>query len=229
MTLAEKGGPRWHEVTAVFGGTFDPPHCGHLEAVRGLFRVPGVQRTLVIPSATPPQKPGFAPTEHRLEMTRRCFAPLAPDVTVDFREAERAVRNPERPSYTFDTLLELRRDLPRLAFVLGADQLARLPSWHRFPEILGLCHWIVLERKPDGGALAAPVLRQWLASGLLRPDFTTREGTTLQLFPTEAPLISSTAIRQQLARAGEPPNNLLPPEVVIYLKMHRLYGTSAVS
>ncbi|MCM2278774.1 MAG: nicotinate-nicotinamide nucleotide adenylyltransferase [Oligoflexia bacterium] len=227
MTSPDAVTLRWQELTAVFGGTFDPPHLGHLQAVRGLFGCPGVRRVLVIPSAIPPQKSGITSTHHRMEMARRCFErPELPDVQVDPREVLRAQLRPEAPSYTFDTLLELRREHSLLGCVVGADQLARLDTWHRFPELLGLCHWIVLERKPDGGHLAREALRSWVSSGLLRPDFSTREGTRIGIFPTEAPWVSSTAIREEIARTGTPPIAALPSEVINYLKMHRVYGTT---
>src|SRR6185437_5876583 len=66
------------------------------------------------------------------------------EVVIDPREVQNA--SPGKPSYSFDTLQELRKDDPRIAFVIGADQLQELPRWHRFPEILGLCHWIILKR-----------------------------------------------------------------------------------
>jgi nicotinate-nucleotide adenylyltransferase len=63
----------WHEVTAVFGGTFDPPHLGHREAIAGLFKNPGVSRALVIPSFIPPQKPQAVGSDHRVAMAKLCF------------------------------------------------------------------------------------------------------------------------------------------------------------
>lgn len=74
--------PLWHETTAIFGGRFDPPHLGHLEAVQGLFRYPGVKAVRVIPAAAPAHKATSASMTDRAEMSRLCF----PDeVTVDLR------------------------------------------------------------------------------------------------------------------------------------------------
>ncbi len=235
--------PRWSEITAVFGGTFDPPHLGHREAVRGLFSDPGVARVWVIPSGQPPHKAAseLCRPQDRLEMARLNFSshpgdPFPPAVTIDSREIERSERS-ERPSYTYDTLLELGREIGQLAFVVGADQLRDLRSWYRFPEILGLCHWIVLARKPQGEELARKTLQGWSAQGLCR---TTSDPTTwqligevggdrfLKLVPTEAPALSSTAIRERLGRTGEPPEGSLHPEVLSYLKSQRLYGTGGL-
>lgn len=233
---------RWSEVTAVFGGTFDPPHLGHREAVRGLFEWPQIRRVLVLPSPAPPHKSSYASAEQRIEMARINFAshpgsPYPPEVELDLRELDRS-RN-GAPSYTFDTLIELRREIPSLAFVIGTDQLSKIHTWYRFPEILNLCHWIVLERKLNASgsgdlpSASDPLqaFRQWMSSGLLSPcgpaAWKTPSGTFLERVPTQAPEISSTSIRETLAKSGEPPANLLLPEVIDYLKTHRVYGTEA--
>ncbi len=219
----------WSETTALFGGRFDPPHLGHLEAVRGLFREPGVGHVRVLPSPTPAHKPAVASASARVELARLCFAGV-PEVELDLREVERAAREPSRPTYTFDTLSELRRDRPALAFVLGSDQLESMEaSWHRFPDLLGLVDWIVLERKGSLGAPARQTLQRWEATGLARPesavDWRLRAGTRLRLCPTDAPALSSTSIREAIARTGQPPRDALPEQVSAYLKRHRLYGT----
>ncbi len=245
----------WNEVTALFGGTFDPPHLGHREAVRGLFELPGVRRVQVIPSADPPHKTGITPAEHRVAMTRLCFSstPLSAypaEVRVDLREIERAARYPNIRSYSFDTLLEARSEFGSIAFVIGTDQFKDLPHWYRFPEILGLSHWIVLDRKTDeqteaSHELLQRTLREFTSSGLLRPASQSAEHmnspssllggqaswairdskTVLQVIPTEAPALSSSAIRQSLGRTGQAPEGSLLAEVEAYLKQNRLYGT----
>jgi nicotinate-nucleotide adenylyltransferase len=224
--------PRWAEVTAILGGTFDPPHEGHREALRGLFRTPGVGRVLVMPAAAPPHKPTVATAEQRLEMARLAFEGLG-DVEVDGSELERA-RRTGRPSYSFETLSELAPRHKQLAFVIGTDQLRDLPQWFRFPEVLGLSHWIVLTRKPDGEAIAAKALKELEASGLLAkqadrlwkikvPGHKGDRWLTVQ--PTDAPALSSTAVREALGRTGKPPQDALSEPVLGYLKQHRLYGT----
>jgi nicotinate-nucleotide adenylyltransferase len=214
----------WHEVTAVFGGTFDPPHLGHREAIAGLFKNPGVSRALVIPSFIPPQKPQAVSSDHRVAMAKLCFSSLS-EVTVDTREIERGKRTAQ-PSYTFDTLQELKKDYSKLAFVLGSDQLQNLPTWHRFPEILGLCHWIVLARRPDGDHQALKTLAEWQAGGLVKQSnqlWKTPTGTTIGVFETPARHVSSRNIRENLA-LGRPEDDLAA-EVKAYLMEHRIYGT----
>ena len=242
------GTPRWSEMTAVFGGTFDPPHLGHREAVAGLFRNPGVRRVLVIPSATPPQKPQAIASEHRVAMAKICFSEhlaslrnsaektIRGEVEIDTQEIDRAKRS-QQPSYTFDTLQELKRDHGQLAFVLGSDQLANLPTWHRFPEVLGLCHWIVLARKPLGEQIAETTLQQWQTSGWVRKEAagwkiasqTSGIAPTITLVPTDAKEISSRNIRENLAKgvSNDTLEAMLPSEILSYLMEHRLYGTGS--
>jgi len=227
----------WAEITALFGGTFDPPHIGHREAVQGLFSAPGVKRVIVLPTALPPHKKGnFADAKHRVAMTKLCFAPVIAGLTplkgtiqIDQRELERAERT-GRPSYTFETLTELNST--NLAFVIGADQLRDLPSWYHFPELLTLSNWLAIERRPSGSQLARQALRNWETSGLVRPAeeendlWQIRDSSRfLKLVSTEAPAISSTEIRKSIALSGEAPIGSLVPEVLAYLKQNHLYGS----
>ena len=226
--------PRWHEVTAIFGGRFDPPHLGHREAVKGLFKEPGVQQVLIIPSATPPHKRACVSASHRLALTRLAFETLPQDrlpaeIHLDERELTRAELHPEAPSYSFDTLQELKQIYPRLAFVIGTDQLIQLHTWHRFPDLLHLCHWIVIQRKSESKEMSERVLYQWEASGLIRKSAHQSwqlKGSShfIQQVPTSAPPLSSTEIRESIMRTGAPPTDSLLPKVVEYLKQNRLYG-----
>jgi nicotinate-nucleotide adenylyltransferase len=228
-------------VTAIFGGRFDPPHLGHREAVRGLFEVPGVQKVIVVPSASPPHKPCNASAEHRETLAKICFTsttsdPFPSEVTIDSREILRAQSAPPgTPSYSYDTLQELRPLIPNLAFVIGTDQFAHLPKWHRYPELLHLCHWIVLARKGmEDQDLLAQTLKDWTGSGLLRPissnTWQIQSGQKiLTVVPTLAQGHSSTLIRETIARVGSPPADSLLPDVLRYLKLHRLYGMKDTS
>lgn len=220
-------GPRWPEVTAVFGGRFDPPHLGHLEAVRGLLSIPGVRQVVILPSPTPAHKPAVASPAHRLEMTKLAFPK---EMRIDLREFERSRTRPHEPTYSFDTLSEMKREFgDSLAFVIGTDQLKNLPNWHRFPDVLGLCHWIVLERK--NSPVGLKLLAEWEASGLAvragASQWQLKNGLTyLALVPTPAPAVSSTAIREGIARSGKPQDGQLVPSVYAYLKNQGLYGST---
>lgn len=224
---------RWNEITAVFGGRFDPPHLGHREAVRGLFKFPAVKQVLILPSGSAPHKPTLGTSIQRAEMARLAFGDmpfdsLPPEIRIDSSELDRAKQSPHIPTYSFDTIHELRPHYPQLAFVIGADQLAALPTWHRFPELLTLCHWIVLERKPTGSQVARQTLQEWETSGLVKAKgpntWESKAGFLIQIVPTEAKDVSSTSIRESIARTGEPPADTLLPAVLDYLKEQHLYG-----
>jgi nicotinate (nicotinamide) nucleotide adenylyltransferase len=248
--------PRWNELVGVFGGAFDPPHLGHREAVESLLRDPGVKSVRILPSGNPPLKTAQTPAEHRLEMTRLNFANLREGlsyrVEIDDREIH---RDPARPSYTIDTIRELRRELGTgLAFVVGVDQIESLDRWHRIQELLGLCHWIAIERKSRGDEAESATfgnaedrmaagLKRLSALGLIRSTphprlWRTAGGTFLLTVPTEARPLSSTEIRRKFARMSPqiigqigteslptPEDENLHPDVESYLKAHGLYGT----
>lgn len=242
---------RWSDVTAVFGGSFDPPHRGHAEAIRGLFTRPGIQRVWVLPTGRTAYKKSSLSEADRRNLVRLAFTPeelhLGPgEIRVDERELDRASRFPDQPTYSFDTLLELGRELPELGFVIGTDQLRDLPRWHRFPHLLGLCHWIVLERKGQSEEQLRAALRPLLEAGLLRPqgdgtllEYEISEGALelprrghpkrLTLVATPAPALSSSEIREAIARTGNPPENSLLPIVEAYLRKHQLYGMKATT
>lgn len=227
--------PRWSEITTLFGGRFDPPHLGHRQAVRSLFEFPGVKEVLIIPSAAPPHKSTWAPSHHRAEMARLGFLPTVSDpyypknIHFDLREINRHIEDPQQLSYSFHTLQELQPLHSSLAFVIGVDQLIDLPTWYRFPEILGLCHWFVLKRKPFHPEAIIPTLSHWSSSGLIRQVSSegwqiNRSPYSLTLIPTEAPQISSTKIRESIALTGQAATGTLLPEVESYLKKNKLYG-----
>lgn len=170
-------------------------------------------------------------------MTELCFAGLS-DVAIDQREFKRSAAS-DTPSYAIDTLLELRQEIPNLAFVVGADQLEKLHTWHRFPELLSVSNWIALARQPDGEKVARETLAQWEGSGILRRevaserglgDWSTPSGTRLRLCPTPAQPLSSREVRETLARETSPQvlekalESQLQPQVLSYLMEHRLYG-----
>lgn len=222
--------PRWREWPAILGGRFDPIHSGHVEAARGVLRHPGAREILVMPTPSPAYKKTVASGRERIALARAAFEGLALPARIDERELRRHERTGQ-PTYSFDTLSELQGEMSDVSFVLGTDQFAAMPSWHRFPEVLDLCHWIVLERKGGDGASAefARVIDELQRSQLIRTLepalWQTAQGRFIGLFPTDAPALSSTEIRAEIARSGEPPARKLPEPVRAYLKASGLYGT----
>src|SRR3984893_2121982 len=132
----------------LFGGTFDPIHCGHLRTAFELWQGVrpggvGVLATRSLPTGPPPHRPQLYPSpERRLQMVRAAVADQ-PSFVVDDREVRRSGL-----SYSVDTLTELRREYPQasLCLLLGMDAFLGLPNWHRWRELLTLAHIVVAHR-----------------------------------------------------------------------------------
>lgn len=192
-------GPR----LGVFGGTFDPPHIGHLIVAQDAWQALGLDRLIFVPAAAPPHKEGvrITPAPIRLEMVRAAVAG-DPRFEVSELELRRA-----GPSYTVDTLRELRREHPgaELHFLMGVDQFEGFPGWREPDEIARLARLVVLTRgggRPGGGGGA--------------PEYPHRlvEVTRIDL--------SATSIRARVA-AGEPIRYLVPEGVTEIIGREGLY------
>ena len=152
---------------ALYGGTFDPIHVGHLITARSVAEQLDVERVIFVPSASPPHKLDvpITPAEHRLEMVR-----LAIDGEPGFEVSDCEIRR-TGPSYTFDTIMNFRRTVSADAMVywfIGADSLAELASWHRIAELVRQCRIITASRpgfeQPDLSTLGARLTTDDLAS-----------------------------------------------------------------
>ena len=188
---------------ALFGGSFDPPHLGHLAFARFALDALAPDRLLWLPAGRQWQKPDqvMAAGVHRVQMLKRLTAD-EPRFAIDDRELHR-----RGPSFTADTLREFRLEQPgaELMFLIGQDQYARLPTWYRAEVVTELATLVVVPRA--GEAVAAP------------PGMPPHRLQVLDL--PDIP-ISSTAVREALARGGDIAP-LVGPEVASYIASHRLY------
>jgi nicotinate-nucleotide adenylyltransferase len=211
----------------VFGGTFDPIHCGHLELARELRASLALSAIRFIPAGDPPHRPApSVSAAHRLAMVELAVADH-PGLEVDAREVLRKGR-----SYTVTTLAELRdEDRGRnLVLIVGADAFLGLPTWHRWREIFELAHLVVVAR--PGVALddrLSPELA--LERSRRRCDdtsviFSQAAGAILEP-PITAHAISASAIRATLARRDANGvgalRGLLPAAVLAYIERNHLY------
>lgn len=208
----------------IFGGTFDPVHFGHLRMAQELGEALGLAQVRFIPAATPPhRRPPHASAHHRAAMVQLAIAGN-PVFTLDTRELDRS-----GPSYTVDTLAELRTEYPDAPFclLLGGDAFLGLAGWHRWQELLSLAHLVVAHRP---GASPAEALMSPPLQDLYRQHRTdsineirqARAGSIL-LLPMTALDISASAIRDMLAH-GDSPRYLLPDAVQDYIHHHHLYS-----
>jgi nicotinate-nucleotide adenylyltransferase len=127
----------------VFGGTFDPIHCGHLRTAFELWQELKLAEVRFLPTGVPPHRDQlYASAELRLKMVEAAVA-NQPGFVVDDREVRRTGL-----SYSVDTLTEMRREFPRtpLCLLLGMDAFLGLPNWHRWRDLLTLAHIVVAHR-----------------------------------------------------------------------------------
>lgn len=195
----------------VLGGSFDPPHLGHLHAARRAREAFALDHVVFVPAARPPHKPErhLAGEEERLEMLALLLAG-EPDVSVWGVELARS-----GPSYTVDTLRELRglRTGASLFLILGEDNLEGFPHWRAAEEIVALAQPIVVHRS---GVDLSPELARSGLSPLAR--------TRLAMGRLACPPldVSSTQIRAELADGADVSGNL-PPRLLEYVRARSLY------
>jgi nicotinate-nucleotide adenylyltransferase len=201
----------------IFGGSFDPVHFGHLRPALEVLDALSLDHMLFVPSGDPPHRGApVASAEQRLAMLRAAVAD-EPRFRVDERELRRAA-----PSYTVDTLAELRREHPEdsLVLVVGMDAFLGFPGWHRWQEMFGLAHVAVAHRPGwtlQSGGEIAQVLKERRAEAL--------EGTAgkVLLQPVTQLEISSTQVRETVARSGDL-RYLVPEAVRTYIRDSDCYA-----
>jgi nicotinate-nucleotide adenylyltransferase len=197
------------EHIGIFGGTFNPPHMGHINVVRAAKDALGLDRVIVIPSGDPPHKtlpPDSPSADDRLEMTRLAFD------NEDYAVISDIELRREGKSYTADTLWELREQYPgaRLILIVGSDMFLSMHTWYMPEEIFSLCGVCVLMRdKSDEPAL------QDQADFLIE-----RFGAECTIIQNKVIEISSTELRGRKARAED----YIPAAVMGYIRAKGLYG-----
>jgi nicotinate-nucleotide adenylyltransferase len=184
----------------ILGGTFDPPHFGHLIiANEVLFRL-NLDEVWFMPNQQPPHKLKTSTTtnENRTEMLNRAIA-NQPHFKLEPIEFNRV-----GPSYSIDTIRILKARNPdyRFYFIIGADMIEYLPKWHKIDELIELVQFV----------------------GVKRPGYS--EHTDYPIMYVETPLIeiSSKMIRNRIQKK-EPIHFFLPDEVREYIKENTLYGS----
>lgn len=216
----------------VFGGTFDPIHNGHLAVARAASDLFDAEVHLM-PAAHPPHRPAPAVEAGQRAAMLELALRGQPRLHLDRRELDRP-----GPSYSVDTLVEVRRELgpeAPLAWLVGEDAFAALSSWHRWRELPGLAHWIIAQRPDAEGRLRErtediegtwpPELRRlmggrWVDSPARLHEVPSGRLARLRLDPRPE---SSTGVRQRIAQ-GLPWRNWVPGAVAGYIERHSLYA-----
>jgi len=201
----------------ILGGTFNPVHLGHLIIAQMVAKKYRFNQVLFIPCYLPPHKykqpRGLIQAKHRLQMLRRAIAdnPLFKVSDIEIKRGGK--------SYSIDTIRSLQSGYPegcKFYFIIGADTLRELSTWHAVNELVRLAYFVTVARpgkqevKPDWSNIAAV-----FGEGVAR---------VLRRYYSDRPLIgiSSKEIREKIKR-GESVKYLVPPSVEQYIIKHRLY------
>ena len=204
----------------IYGGTFNPPHLGHITAAKAVFELLGLDRLLLIPAGIPPHKAmpeGSASAEQRLEMTRLAGEQLDLGNRVQVLDLE---LKREGRSYTADTLAVLKEQYPEdeLWLLMGTDMFLTLQAWKDPGKILDLAGIAAFGRTEEDTEELFSVQREYLS----------RTYPQARIFTLTIPGvvdISSTELREKLAK-GEG-SRFLAPAVYGYILREGLYRTNA--
>ena len=185
----------------IYGGSFDPVHRGHLLVAQAAVEELGLARLFLIPAAQSPFKPDNqpAPAAVRAQMLRLAFAGQV-NCEVDEQEIRRG-----GVSYSVDTLRDYARRFPQaeLFYLIGADNVAKLPQWREAAALAQLAQFVVVPRPGDANVPFPPPFR----------------GKWLQGFPLA---VSSSQIRARVG-AGGAIDQLVPTAVAEVIRNNRLY------
>lgn len=211
------------EPLALFGGTFDPVHYGHLKCADEARSKLGLEKLTLVPAGHPPHRgTPLATTRQRLEMLQLALTEF-PNLALDTRETRR-----QGPSYMVDTLAEIRAESPArpLILLLGQDAANLLHTWFEWQRLFSVAHLVILTR-PDSlvdypNELAVELTPRLTSDAL---ELLSSEcGKILQL-EVESIDVSATRIKQ-LLRQGGSPAAMLPAVVLEYIQHNHLYAKS---
>jgi nicotinate-nucleotide adenylyltransferase len=203
----------------LLGGTFDPIHNGHLRVAIEIKQALGLQSIRLIPCHRPPHREQpQASAEHRINMITRAIE-HCPDLILDTREIQR-----DTPSYTVDTLRELRQELGNtqpLCLIMGKEVFNDLPTWHEPHALLQLAHIIVADRPT--AITPSSQLTPFLAHQTDQHFEITHKPCGHVYFQHITKLEISASQIRQLLKTQQSPQFLLPDSVLAYIMQHHLY------
>ncbi len=191
----------------LFGGTFDPIHNAHLEVARQSLAQMNLSKVILIPSKHPPHKSeeGMTEAEIRYEMVKLAIKGK------EELEVSPVEINRKGPSYTIDTLEEMKEVYGNIAFIVGADNLINIDTWKEPEKLLESCPFIVAPR-----------------GGILRGDFEKEifEGKDLRFLNMSEISLSSTEVRQRIME-GQPVDGMVPEKVREFIRKNEIYKVAS--
>ena len=188
---------------AIFGGTFDPIHNGHIHLIKEILNSGKFTKVVVVPAGNPWRKTPVAPADDRLEMSKLALKEI--DADVSDCEVRRG-----SPSYAIDTVKDLEELYPGSTFtwIIGSDALIGLSSWHQIQELASQIQFLIILRPGhDLQKTTIPSYIQW------------------QSIEIDALDISATQIRKLVGSGGEI-SSLVPDSVARYIQSKGLYGAA---
>ncbi|MPZ19366.1 MAG: nicotinate-nucleotide adenylyltransferase [Luteitalea sp.] len=219
-------------LLGILGGTFDPIHCGHLDAAEAARVSLGLDEVWMMPARVPPLRElPVAPAWHRFAM-----AALAVNGRPHFRVSDIELHR-EGTSYTWDTLQQLYTlgyNGSEIFFITGVDAILKLATWHRYPALLDACHFVAVARPGVAASTLADALPEAadrvVVGGTRRDISVGAAGERCRIWLVDVPTaaVSSTDVRTRAAR-GEPLDGLVPPLVASHILQHDLYRSPSHS
>ncbi|MFW6104564.1 MAG: nicotinate-nucleotide adenylyltransferase [Candidatus Bipolaricaulota bacterium] len=189
----------------LFGGTFDPIHNAHLDVARQALVQMELDKVILIPSKHPPHKTeeGMTSADIRYKMVRLA---VEDRVGLDVSPVE---INRKGPSYTVDTLKEMKNLFDEIMFIVGADNLIKIDTWKNPEELLNMCPFVVAPR-----------------GGILKDDFqgSIFQGKDIRFLKMSEISLSSTEVRERM-KDGQSVDGLVPEKVLNFIVDEGLYRT----
>ncbi len=198
----------------LYGGSFDPVHCGHIEPILVARRQLRLDRVIYLPTADPPHKPdrSMAPAHARFAMVELALLDQ-PDLIVSPLEL-----TPGRPAYSVDSAEHFAAEYPgaELFLILGGDSYRQLDTWHRWRELVTICAPAILVRPGWEYERVVEGLHPELAALMTSGRTTFIENPAVD--------VSSTRLRSLLSRHAPVGPEMMPSLVVEYVEKYQLYS-----
>ncbi len=197
----------------IFGGSFSPPHSGHVAAARAFREALSLDRLYIIPASIPPHKSceGMPDARHRLALSRLAFSDIPACEVLDIEMRRQG------KSYTYLTLEELRREGERLYLLCGTDMFLTLDTWMLPERIFALADIVMMSRE-ENHAFAERVNEK-------KKEYEGKYRARIHLLDAPVIEISSSRLRQLLADGGDTCEHL-SLDVLDYIEKWKLYGVS---
>jgi len=211
----------------IFGGTFDPPHIGHIETARHVLKELEPDIMLVFPAGIPPHKLiglDASPCD-RFRMAKLAFEPIERETGTPVIVSDREIRR-KKVSYTIDTVEEIRNIFgdAEIYLYMGSDMTCTIDRWYRYEDLIGMCRIVTVRRFEESEKDKEKVFRE-------KCEMIREKGSGIKVIEKEVIKISSTDIREEIKTYCEKCDkqskifpSLLTEEVFRYIISRNIYS-----